>query len=76
MANVRAEVVDGIINWHRGEETLELIQPRFTKMALVGLGAFDFGLVDVSSGGMVQPYAHLGSIICVLISRQIGRHGC
>jgi len=38
LANVRAEVVDGIINWHRGEETLELIQPRFTKMALVGLG--------------------------------------
>lgn len=38
MANVRGEQVDGIVNWKRGHESLELLQPRRTTLALLGLG--------------------------------------
>ncbi|ELR20065.1 peptidase M28, putative [Acanthamoeba castellanii str. Neff] len=38
LANVRGEPVDGIINWKRGKESLELLHPRRTSMALLGLG--------------------------------------
>lgn len=38
LANVRGEQVDGIINWHRGRESLELLLPRRADLAILGLG--------------------------------------
>lgn len=38
LANVRGEQVDGIVNWRRGQESLELLEPRHTSLAIIGLG--------------------------------------